>query len=132
MASDALKYQSFAEIPVEKLNPLLDRQFVYGEQGMLARLILRKGCVVPEHSHANEQITYVLEGALRFALGDVPPRRRARRHDRPGRLYTAARGLDRRNGRLPAQIAAACELLIGQWIRSPCRLVRTTRARRRR
>ena len=70
MASDALKYQSFAKIPVEKLNPLLDRQFVYGEQGMLARLILRKGCVVPEHSHANEQITYVLEGALRFALGD--------------------------------------------------------------
>jgi quercetin dioxygenase-like cupin family protein len=70
MASDALKYQSFAEIPVEKLNPLLDRQFVYGEQGMLARLILRKGCVVPEHSHANEQITYVLEGALQFALGD--------------------------------------------------------------
>jgi len=70
MASDALKYQSFAEIPVEKLNPLLDRQFVYGEQGMLARLVLRKGCVVPEHSHANEQITYVLEGALQFTLGD--------------------------------------------------------------
>ena len=70
MVSEGLKYASFADIPVEKLNPLLDRQFVYGEQGMLARLILRKGCVVPEHSHANEQITYVIEGALRFALGD--------------------------------------------------------------
>src|SRR5271156_931239 len=70
MASDALKYESFAKIPVEHLNPLLERQFVHGEQGMLARLILRKGCVVPEHSHANEQITYVLEGALQFALGD--------------------------------------------------------------
>jgi quercetin dioxygenase-like cupin family protein len=70
VASDALKYASFAEIPVEHLNPLLERQFVHGEQGMLARLILRKGCVVPEHSHLNEQITYVLEGALQFALGD--------------------------------------------------------------
>ncbi|MBV8674713.1 MAG: cupin domain-containing protein [Acidobacteriaceae bacterium] len=70
MTSDGVKHHSFAEMPVEKLNPLLDRQFVYGEQGMLARLILRKGCVVPEHSHANEQITYVVEGALRFYLGD--------------------------------------------------------------
>ena len=32
--------------------------------------ILRKGAIVPEHSHENEQITYILEGALRFTLGD--------------------------------------------------------------
>jgi quercetin dioxygenase-like cupin family protein len=62
------KYTSFAEIPVERLNPLLDRQFVHGEKGMLARLLLRKGCIVPEHSHENEQITYILEGALKFIL----------------------------------------------------------------
>jgi quercetin dioxygenase-like cupin family protein len=35
---------------------------------MLARLILRAGCVVPLHSHENEQITYILEGALKFVL----------------------------------------------------------------
>lgn len=64
------KSASFAEIPVDHLNPLLDRQFVHGEQGMLARLFLRKGCIVPEHSHHNEQITYVLEGALKFVLGN--------------------------------------------------------------
>jgi len=62
------KYTSFAEIPVERLNPLLDRQFVHGEKGMLARLLLRKGCLVPEHSHENEQFTYILEGALKFIL----------------------------------------------------------------
>ena len=55
-------------IPTEHLNPLLDRQFVAGEKGMLARLILRAGCVVPLHSHENEQITYILEGALKFSL----------------------------------------------------------------
>jgi quercetin dioxygenase-like cupin family protein len=54
--------------PTEHLNPLLDRQFVSGEKGMLARLILRAGCVVPLHSHENEQITYILEGALKFSL----------------------------------------------------------------
>lgn len=65
-----LQYTSFHTIPVEALNPLIDRQFVYGERTMLARLTLRRGAVVPEHSHENEQITYVLEGALRFTLGD--------------------------------------------------------------
>ncbi len=56
-------------MPVEALGPLIDRQFVYGERAMLARLVLRKGAVVPEHSHDNEQISYILEGALRFTLG---------------------------------------------------------------
>ena len=71
MADDKkLQYTGFDKIPVEKLNPLIDRQFVYGERAMLARLTLRKGAIVPEHSHENEQITYILEGALRFTLGD--------------------------------------------------------------
>jgi quercetin dioxygenase-like cupin family protein len=56
------------DMPTEHLNPLLDRQFVSGEKSMLARLILRTGCVVPLHSHENEQITYILEGALKFSL----------------------------------------------------------------
>jgi quercetin dioxygenase-like cupin family protein len=55
-------------MPTEHLNPLLERQFVSGEKSMLARLLLRAGCVVPLHSHENEQITYILEGALKFSL----------------------------------------------------------------
>lgn len=64
--NNPLQHLRFADMPVERLNPLIDRQFVHGERGMLARLILRKGCVVPLHSHENEQITYILEGALKF------------------------------------------------------------------
>jgi quercetin dioxygenase-like cupin family protein len=64
--NNPLQHFRFAEMPVERLNPFIDRQFVHGERGMLARLILRKGCVVPLHSHENEQITYILEGALKF------------------------------------------------------------------
>lgn len=67
---NSLQHASFNEIPTEALNPLIDRQFVYGEHTMLARIVLRRGAVVPEHRHENEQITYVLEGALRFTLGD--------------------------------------------------------------
>ena len=56
------------DMPMEHLNPLLERQFVAGEKSMLARLILRAGCIVPLHRHENEQITYILEGALKFSL----------------------------------------------------------------
>ena len=56
------------EIPKEPLNELLSRQFITGDRMMMAQLILNKGCVVPEHSHENEQITYVLRGALKFNL----------------------------------------------------------------
>ena len=37
---------------------------------MIAHVYLTKGAIVPEHSHHNEQITYILEGALRFRLGE--------------------------------------------------------------
>jgi quercetin dioxygenase-like cupin family protein len=63
-----LKHHRLKDMPVEHLNPLIERQFVHGERGMLARLLLRKGCVVPLHSHENEQITYILEGALKFSF----------------------------------------------------------------
>jgi len=53
-------------IPLEDLNPLLQRQFVVGQEIMLARVLLKKGCIVPEHSHHNEQLTYILDGALKF------------------------------------------------------------------
>jgi quercetin dioxygenase-like cupin family protein len=61
-----LQYIPWHMIPLEDLNPLLQRQFVVGQEIMLARVLLRKGCIVPEHSHHNEQLTYVLDGALKF------------------------------------------------------------------
>lgn len=61
-----LKYVPWSTVPLEDLNPLFKRQFVVGQQMMLARVLLKKGCVVPEHSHVNEQLTYILEGALKF------------------------------------------------------------------
>ncbi len=64
----SVQHLSFHTMPVEHLNPLIERQYACGEKGMLARLLLRKGCLVPLHHHENEQITYILEGALKFTL----------------------------------------------------------------
>jgi quercetin dioxygenase-like cupin family protein len=61
-----LQYTPWHTIPLEDLNPLLQRQFVVGQEIMLARVLLKKGCIVPQHSHHNEQLTYVLDGALKF------------------------------------------------------------------
>jgi quercetin dioxygenase-like cupin family protein len=61
-----LKYIRWNEVELEQLNPLLQRQFVVGRDVMVARVLMKKGCIVPEHSHVNEQITYILDGALKF------------------------------------------------------------------
>ncbi len=65
-----LLHTRWSDVPVETLNPLLSRQFVTGAQAMLSRLNLKKGCLVPRHSHPNEQISWILSGALKFLLGD--------------------------------------------------------------
>lgn len=58
------------DLPKEELNELLSRRLITGDRMMLAHVYLKKGCVVPRHSHENEQLTYILEGALRFWLGE--------------------------------------------------------------
>lgn len=58
-------------MPRERLSPLLERRLITGDRMMLAHVYLAKGCIVPKHSHENEQLTYVLEGALRFWLGEA-------------------------------------------------------------
>src|SRR5262245_45510560 len=60
------------QMPKETVNDLLDRRLVTGERMMLAHVYLKKGCIVPRHHHENEQITYVLEGALRLWVGEEP------------------------------------------------------------
>jgi len=68
LAPVPLQYIPWHTVPLEELNPLLQRQFVVGQEIMLARVLLKKGCIVPEHSHHNEQLTYIVEGALKFYI----------------------------------------------------------------
>jgi len=62
------KYISWNQVEREHLNPLIDREMVHGQQIMLARVFIKKGGHVPLHHHINEQVTYILEGALKFAI----------------------------------------------------------------
>jgi quercetin dioxygenase-like cupin family protein len=64
-----VQHHVWSKVELETLNPLLQRQMVTGTNVMLARITLKKGCVVPLHSHHNEQLSYVVEGALKFFIG---------------------------------------------------------------
>jgi len=57
-------------MPTEKLNERIGRRMITGDRMMVAHIYLKKGAVVPRHAHENEQITYVLDGALKFRLGE--------------------------------------------------------------
>jgi quercetin dioxygenase-like cupin family protein len=56
-------------MPRERVTDQIDRRVITGERMMLAHVYLKKGSIVPRHAHENEQLTYVLEGALRFKIG---------------------------------------------------------------
>ena len=61
------------EMPKEPVIEGIDRRIINGERMMLTHVYLRRGAVVPRHSHHNEQFTYILEGALRFRVGEGEP-----------------------------------------------------------
>ena len=63
-------WYSWDQMPREAVSPMLDRKFITGKRMMLAHVYLKKGCVVPRHQHENEQLTYILEGALKFWIGE--------------------------------------------------------------
>jgi quercetin dioxygenase-like cupin family protein len=65
---DATHYR-WADLPAEPLKGGLTRRLITGERMMIAHVHFDKGDEVPTHSHDNEQITYILEGALHFWLG---------------------------------------------------------------
>ena len=66
---EATRYR-WEDMPKEELKPDLARRLISTDRMMLAQVFLQKGCVVPTHAHESEQLTYILEGVLRFWLGE--------------------------------------------------------------
>jgi len=63
-----LRLHRWDEIALEKVTEMVSRKVVSGERQMLAQVYLKKGALVPLHAHESEQMTYVLQGALRFLV----------------------------------------------------------------
>ena len=69
LAADRVKHYRWNDVSVDPLKEGLSRRVITGERMMIAHVYLKKGVDVPRHAHENEQLTYILEGALRFHLG---------------------------------------------------------------
>ena len=73
-----MRLHSWKDVELEELSASASRRVIHSERMTTARIRLRKGAVVPRHSHENEQITHVLSGCVRFEF--------------PGRVVTACQG----------------------------------------
>lgn len=67
-AKSEFKHLAWKNVAHERLNVHIDREMVHGNALMLARVFIKKDGHVPMHHHHNEQLTYILEGALKFLI----------------------------------------------------------------
>jgi quercetin dioxygenase-like cupin family protein len=65
-----VSHYQWNDVPREQVKPDLARRLITGERLMLANVELQRGCLVPQHAHVHEQLSYVLDGCLRMTVGD--------------------------------------------------------------
>src|SRR6266852_8122734 len=63
-----MEHFSWDSVQFEVMSDVISRKVISGEKAMVAQVFLKKDAVVPEHHHDSEQITYILEGALKFEI----------------------------------------------------------------
>ena len=68
MTSPAVRLYRWDEIALEKVTEMISRKIITGEREMVTQIYLKRGALVPLHSHESEQMTYVLQGALKFLI----------------------------------------------------------------
>ena len=66
--STSVSLYRWDELALEKVTEMISRKIVSGEREMLAQIYLKRGALVPMHAHESEQMTYILQGALRFLI----------------------------------------------------------------
>ena len=64
-----VRHFRWTDIPEERVTDVISRKLITGDGMMLAHVYLKKDAVVPQHSHHNEQLTYIISGALHFYIG---------------------------------------------------------------
>ena len=62
------KLHRLEDLPREDMIEGIQRRFLSGERTTIGQVWFKKGAVVPEHSHESEQMSFIVEGALRFKL----------------------------------------------------------------
>ncbi len=66
--STPIQLHRWDEIALEKVTEMISRKIVTGERAMVSQIYLKRGALVPMHSHESEQVSYVLQGGLKFLV----------------------------------------------------------------
>jgi quercetin dioxygenase-like cupin family protein len=66
----SVTHYNWEQMPKEEVSPMLSRRLITGDRMMIAHVYLKKGCIVPRHQHENEQLTYIIDGELKFWIGE--------------------------------------------------------------
>ena len=56
------------EISLEKITEMVSRKVIVGGRQMMAQVYVKQGMQVPVHHHESDQMVYVLEGVIRWAV----------------------------------------------------------------
>ncbi len=70
MAKSEVTFYRWESMPRERVTDTFDRRLITGDRVMLAHVYLKNGCKVPRHFHDNEQVSYVLDGEIKFWIGE--------------------------------------------------------------
>jgi quercetin dioxygenase-like cupin family protein len=69
LGCEGLQHHRWSDLEEEALKGTITRRLITGDRMMIAQVLLKQGDAVPQHAHHNEQITYIVSGALRFQFG---------------------------------------------------------------
>jgi len=61
--------QHISAVKGKEIAPGLYGRFVHSESITLSFVDIKKGCVLKEHQHPHEQVTYIIEGELEMIIG---------------------------------------------------------------
>ncbi len=64
-----MKHFRWDDIAAEQVNDKFVRKLAWDGELMIAWMECKRGCLVPPHSHPNEQLTFVTRGKWRFTIG---------------------------------------------------------------
>ena len=68
ITSSSVTHHRWSDIAPEQINPAIARQFITADRVTVGRFELKRGAVVPQHAHENEQVSYIVSGALKFTI----------------------------------------------------------------
>ncbi|MDA0327650.1 MAG: cupin domain-containing protein [Gemmatimonadetes bacterium] len=70
MTDSLVRHEKWEDIAHEVVTDSIARRLFTGERMMLAHVYIDKDAIVPKHSHENEQLTWIISGALKFWIGN--------------------------------------------------------------